>query len=531
MTPLTSFAASECPCPVGASPSPATISRVQKPKFRKASISITPSTVQKGLDADPAVLAQHVNQRADTTTSVSSSNGPPKPSSASSTPRVSGIDSDIDGLNGTTALPNASKEDDSRQPRLQLGMMGVGGFGTASDEVGWSGDWPDVNICNQSKPAPTQKQPATTNNCCQPQPQPVSNCCQPKLQVQQPSRTSASCCSQTQQPAMNGPSGFIELNGGVADPFNANITFGGFPFGLQATPVNHGDTSDHNCLCGDGCQCLGCAMHPRNTTTMDYVSYHVGMMMRDHPNHRIPMNLPHPSHQMLAPGFHPYQYPPPYFSGYYPPQYLPQPNVGPMHVFDPGFAMAFNNGWQYPEGAASMAQTPSLGVEQFQQPVTVAPPPLSFDTFTSNYGSQRSESAALPKTSSHTRNRTADGSVEPSSESKKDAADGDGNAKTPFDPESPADDDSTSTLSPTSYFVQPFALPGCSEGSCQCGEGCKCPGCRTHSGHEPAEQSDGREASVGLPSHAATTRPVSTEDTFSGGLTAPFSPFLTTVPV
>lgn len=61
----------------------------------------------------------------------------------------------------------------------------------------------------------------------------------------------------------------------------------------------------------------------------------------------------------------------------------------------------------------------------------------------------------------------------------------------PFDPESPSDDDA-STLSPSSFLLQQFTLPGCNDvtGTCACGDGCECPGCLTHSGHnrEPGSQ-------------------------------------------
>jgi hypothetical protein len=61
----------------------------------------------------------------------------------------------------------------------------------------------------------------------------------------------------------------------------------------------------------------------------------------------------------------------------------------------------------------------------------------------------------------------------------------------PFDPDSPGDDDS-STLSPSSFLLQQFTLPGCNDitGTCACGDGCECPGCLTHTGHnrEPESQ-------------------------------------------
>jgi hypothetical protein len=64
-----------------------------------------------------------------------------------------------------------------------------------------------------------------------------------------------------------------------------------------------------------------------------------------------------------------------------------------------------------------------------------------------------------------------------------------------FDADSPRDDDA-STLSPSSFLLQQFTVPGCDDitGTCQCGEGCDCPGCLTHSGHGLTEpQSDSKE--------------------------------------
>ena len=44
---------------------------------------------------------------------------------------------------------------------------------------------------------------------------------------------------------------------------------GGLPFDTAVTPENHDLV--HTCGCGDGCQCVGCAAHPYNDATQDYV--------------------------------------------------------------------------------------------------------------------------------------------------------------------------------------------------------------------------------------------------------------------
>lgn len=49
----------------------------------------------------------------------------------------------------------------------------------------------------------------------------------------------------------------------------APIPAGGVPFGIHPAPENL-DTV-HTCGCGDGCQCIGCAAHPYNDATQDYV--------------------------------------------------------------------------------------------------------------------------------------------------------------------------------------------------------------------------------------------------------------------
>jgi hypothetical protein len=41
-------------------------------------------------------------------------------------------------------------------------------------------------------------------------------------------------------------------------------------------------SAQHICQCGQSCACLGCATHPSNRTTTEYVRYHDGLLARQH---------------------------------------------------------------------------------------------------------------------------------------------------------------------------------------------------------------------------------------------------------
>jgi len=67
-----------------------------------------------------------------------------------------------------------------------------------------------------------------------------------------------------------------------------------------------------------------------------------------------------------------------------------------------------------------------------------------------------------------------------------------------IDHESPSTDDDTSTLSPSSFHIQQFNVPGCNDitGTCCCGDGCECPGCQTHTGHGKEVENESSASSV-----------------------------------
>lgn len=59
-----------------------------------------------------------------------------------------------------------------------------------------------------------------------------------------------------------------------------------FAFGMSATPASYGASNDeswtsHHCTCGDTCQCVGCAAHPYNEATQDYVRSAWNTMVED----------------------------------------------------------------------------------------------------------------------------------------------------------------------------------------------------------------------------------------------------------
>lgn len=68
--------------------------------------------------------------------------------------------------------------------RLQLGMMGVGGYGAGKDEIGWRGDWPSLHKPPHSEGTVSPRAQSSTHGCCslkhavdQAQPVASTSCC------------------------------------------------------------------------------------------------------------------------------------------------------------------------------------------------------------------------------------------------------------------------------------------------------------------------------------------------------------------
>lgn len=462
--------------------------RISKSKFRKNSNSVTPSTVQRAFEGDPSVLAQHMIQRSDTAASTNfsetSSNVPSLASSSSSTPqteavdvgsRSSKVDAQGDPKDEEPSRPLQASMPNVRSGRLQLGMLGLGGYRTESSEAGWEGgEWPEYNSILPPRDHVMAERPRAS--CCappQPEKQPAapSSCCAPK--------TSHPTSRQSMQAMPQFPSnlpGFHDSRGIM--PPNMDLNFGdqfNLPeptfsptqrqialnfFGQSEDQFGCNHDPNHSCECGDGCECLGCSVHPANRATTDYVRYHTELA---YGRYMDPNRL-----QMPPPGFG--QHAP--FSGDH-----NNPSLRNMH--QP----------MIPEN--SPYTHPSYEQPPYAQHWQTGHPPLRTPTLEMQHFNLQTSMASLQ---SH-----ASGHVNvqpPRTPITQQSSSSQGGPRYPvrqmsiqdpsaYDHESPSTEDDASTLSPSAFSVQQFNMPGCNDvtGSCLCGDGCQCEGCVTHSGH------------------------------------------------
>ncbi len=425
---------SECACPSERAQSAAVAgsSRISKPKRR--STAIHPSSLEKAIKAsqDNETDTSSYN----TPTERSASNEASPPSSASSTPRI---------------LPTQKEE---------------------------------VSSCCKSKAAP----PVVTQSggCCsgkaKKQPQlpapPVKSCCSDKsqqnkspkfqhaghtigqhiqFQVQPQFRTPQYQSFPQQTSRGLPPFGFgapiynhaaaayqqsmaMPLHGGMQGPLSHH------PNGHQVPQRN----PEHNCHCGEGCTCFGCAAHPNNATMMEYVrlmaefQYTGAFGGQQAPLYDMPT---YPHH----PGFGAETSPAMSFSS------LPQPYASPNPVHVPfqasldatvmaGTSLNISSPWRQPS-----IPTPSIEHSEFLDSATATP----------TEAQNKIEMVTPPSPAAVV-------------------------ATSPVaDSPSGSNEEETPTLSPSSFFWNEMVLPGCNDatGTCQCGDGCECVGCLTHGGH------------------------------------------------
>lgn len=212
-----------------------------------------------------------------------------------------------------------------------------------------------------------------------------------------------------------------------------------------ARPVSQ-HVPEHNCHCGDSCSCFGCAAHPNNATMMEYVrlmaqfQYTGGFGAMPPPLYDMPTYPHHPgfgaeagqhiSYTAISQGITTPT-----------PTQMSFPSTMNMPILSTA-ALAFSGPWQQPP----LTATPDLE-SQFMEPTNYA--------------------IASP--------------IERQLSLKTEEAKSTPNADSPND----SNEESTTTLSPSSYFWNQMVLPSCSDdtGTCQCGDGCACVGCLTHGGH------------------------------------------------
>lgn len=209
---------------------------------------------------------------------------------------------------------------------------------------------------------------------------------------------------------------------------------------------------EHNCQCGPTCSCFGCAAHPSNATTTEYIRTMFEFMGGSGPGSRLPVNYDVPSYP-----HHPgYGAEASYGMGY---SVLPQN----YQSFSP-VQMNLQSNMTMPLGLADTPVNPS-GTWTHPGPQTSIQETSSAETSYFN-SVQTSDAMSLQV-------KTEDAVSSPTIRAEDSPEDGK-EANTP-------------TLSPSSYVYQQIELqlPGCTDltGACQCGDGCACVGCLTHGGH------------------------------------------------
>lgn len=216
------------------------------------------------------------------------------------------------------------------------------------------------------------------------------------------------------------------------------------------------------CGCGDTCNCFACATHPNNSTTMEYVRYHNELYLRSQHERMMPFQ------------------PQPYMVGAFPQQFTPQhapvmPNGYEQHFgrqfsMQPPFGYQ-NMGWSRTSQSHMPMQTPTTELDHLNFNATHANVPTFNQAARMDLGVQFNQPPVPIQPLKQNESRRM-GPLPPTENI----------VTTTLDADSP---DDTSTLSPSSFLLQQFTLPDCSDlsGTCQCGEGCTCPGCLTHRGH------------------------------------------------
>jgi hypothetical protein len=432
-------------------------------------------------------------------------------------------------------------KNEAKQSRLQLGMVGVDGYKQPAGELGWTDEWSNFTASQASaqQPRPIEATPS----CCQPQtiPEepvemaPPPSCCAPKataafgLSEEARHGSHQPVSQQMRQMSGNEHQGFENtpfndaMNFGMtfADPFT---TFGAPSFASVPTGLDFfgelegregcgshiympeqldGSSDGHNCHCGEKCDCLGCATHPANRTTTEYVRYHNDLASR---GYYLPSRVQAPLSMI--------QRQPPYTipstSGQYAhPDLTATHNtqhgqVGPRfnqaYSHAPAYVPSANDISSWQMGSQIPALTPTNELQQFhihtpnQIPSTI-PPTNQFhyhNEFHSPPGQPFQVSEQKRQPTNTTGKAVSRESVMFELPQRKIR-----DVEAVFDHDSPSTDDDTSTLSPSSFHIQQFNMPGCNDmtGTCQCGDGCQCPGCLTHSGH--GEDRDNEVSSEG----------------------------------
>ena len=396
------------------------------------------------------------------------------------TPSASDHGSHANGAQPTSPNKMQSNPGDTaaegKPAKLRLGMMGVGGYRAVPDEVGWKGEWPDYQKTRSEADSKIRaaKEENGHSGGQKIAPKPVSSACScsrsdqastngshDNVGPQEPNSLAQSDTSyMNTQYQTNGsqtpkhPS-YFNPNQSWSQPSIALPDMTGFsnhrePNQYQgnsfacAAHLHSGfsGASAHNCLCGENCACLGCAAHPQNETTLNYIRE----------NHQLMMDFPEGSpSQMNFAHMQAYVQQAPYMMA----------NQSTLSYNNPQLQAQYNAATS--GNILHKANMFSLGL------------PHSTDQFVHNMPnmSWQASSTTQPGQSLH-------------------------NGSTPSVELGPPRFERSNTsidepLSPSSFFLQQLVLPSCNDasGTCHCGDGCTCVGCLTHGGHSgvPLEMS------------------------------------------
>jgi hypothetical protein len=445
-------------------------SKVQKQRGQRSQFNLSNSTVQKVISGDPDALARLANlgpEKAVGSVSDSSSQPPSTTSSNSTTPKIDAIGSASNYTDITNPLITPTDITEASQwplnrsdPRTASSMISGERVAGKPTKSCCCGDDSSSNTLDSQMPSTVvQHNSSLQSPMIQPQSQPPVH----------------SLFDAYNQPygIQNGPQ-FPELD---TDFSTYELSVG--CDGMHGASLNT-QSAHKDCNCGDTCACFACATHPNNRTTIDYVRYHNELFMRREYEQITHYLQSHPSPQSYAP-----------FQQYNPAHQTVFNHIQQSFASLPGQSQNLKQSYSYQRLDWSQPSTPTLQSNPSTNSsikvmhFTPEPHPFTHQTQIPIYDNNMS---LLPEPSYRPLQTIPHQPIAPETPHGRiiEALD---NADSP---------DDSSTLSPSSFLLQQFSLPDCSNvnGTCLCGDGCSCPGCLTHSGHDVEQTSSNDDGEV-----------------------------------
>lgn len=370
-------------------------------------------------------------------------------------------DADTDRRPGENTKPHETVNANGAPP-LRLGMFGVGGA-RARDEIGWSEPYPDMYTVQYEQDGVSRHLAAPSNGT-------------PNAAERVVAAETKSCCGSQQEDdiTMSHPPKDEKNTAPRAGPqqgstFGSPVSLYGNALQVQevvpganrsshatSVPDRDGKVGGHDCNCGEGCDCLACLTHPYNKTTLEYVRYHTDIAMR-----------------------YGEVFSPPSMSG------LPGSTNA---ATAPHSASGINASVAWAQHGFSAGSGPNSHISWQNNLLPQATPTQELDQLRlrTSHTADKVQSAATKDATTPQSNGQS--SHAPSSPAFDFGGLESGSGFDPSSPQHPGGE--TPTLSPSAFFLQSYTLPGCDDatGTCQCGDGCTCVGCLTHTGHQRAQQ-------------------------------------------